>query len=328
MVSLFRTAHPVSIFILLGMCVLLHLNLWLQPVDFIVDSNAPVGKWLSDFLHNIHLNNSWLLPALSICWVFLTSLYFNGAMQKHQLVDSNSLVPALFYISIFGLLNQFYFVTPTFIAIPLLILFLDRLFSTIFSDNNLYHSFDLGLVTCALFFLYRPFILLLVVAILCYIFITNFYWRYMLSILCGFVAAALTFFGIWLLADAELVFIGQLFSPIKAVFHPIELVPKHLIALSVVPIGTILLYLLMDRKSFKVTPNMRKLYFLLLGLLALSCLLLLFHSTASYEALMLFVICGLIMMISFAVHCRRDLFVNVVQGLILSLALVVQYGGL
>lgn len=322
MVTLFKTANPVLLLILIVVGFLLNLNLFLNDIQLSIETTAPLSKFI---LQQISFLPNWLLHIIFIGYIVSVGLYLSTVLAKHQLNQKYNFVPALFFVSFFSLINVHCYFSPVFICLPLFIFYLDRLFSTIFSDNNLSNSFEIGFVNGLLCMLYLPFGILIVLSLLAYIYLTNFYWRYWLSIIIGFVAAILIAFSFYLLFDIEALFLANLFGGNQSNLFTIIFNQQFIIQIACLFTTLFLMLFFRDDKMFKLTMAYKKSYLMLLVMFFVFVLLQVRHSQPSYEPLLLNFLIGIIFISTFAFQQRNEWLVNSTHVLLILAAIYIQY---
>jgi len=322
MVTLFRTANPILLIVLIALSFAFNLNLFLNDVKLVSDTTAPLSQFVLQILLSLP---SATVHLLYIAYLVFSAVYLSWILAKHQIIQSFNFVPALFFVAFFSLLNTYSYFSPIFISIPILILYLNKLFSTIFSDNNLSNSFDTGFLAGVLTLFYLPFGIFILVSLLAYFYLTNFYWRYWLSIIIGFVAPFLMAFVAYLLMNFESPFLANLFGGNQAISYPIVLNQVFFIQIACLLITIAVLIIFKDGKMFKLTLAYKKIYFLLVGLFVLFVLMQFRHHQFSYEPLLLNFLIGIIFISTFAFQQKNELIANAAHVLILLATIYVQY---
>jgi len=322
MVSLFKTANPVLLLALVAIGVILNVNLFIYNVPFQVDTTAPLSELILQFLSGLP---NWLHKLLFIIYTIATGVYLSRVLGKHQITQSFNFVAGLFFITFISLINVNVYLSPIFISLPFFIFFIDRLLSTIFSDNNLSNSFDIGLAAGCLTMFYWPYGILLIVALLAYIYLTNFYWRYWVLILLGFTAILFTAFCSFLLFNNEMTFVTKLLSTSQSSLFLIDFNLKFFIQIASLLILLIVLILFRNDKMFKLTMAFKKFYLSLLALFIIFLIAQFLHTSFSFELLLLNFLIAIIFISTFANQQKNELFINVAHLLLILVVFYVQF---
>lgn len=190
MIRLFNSNNPVLIPALFVITVVMNLVLFIMPGHFVIEqTNAPFSRLffhLSEMLIN---NNHYVLSVLAIVLVFLQALFINKFLNDIKLFEQATYVPALVYIVIACLFEEFLYLTPLLVANTFVIFIISKAFQFSRKQDCMMDIYDMGLLIGISSLFYFPASTLLILVFVALSVFRAFAWREWVVGLLGFLTA-------------------------------------------------------------------------------------------------------------------------------------------
>ncbi len=202
LIKTFQESYPIQYLLL----ILVGLAIWAGAFIHPLVSTMEVNKFLTPggaLLQSITFGIPVLNTSIAFVITFLTALLLNYVMVQNNVVERNTLVPALVFIVFYGHSASYLSLHPAIIAGFFMILALNNLLS-LYTDEQAYEKvFNIGFFISLASFFYLPAIYLLVFVWFSFIIYSLYQWREWLISIIGLITPYL-FLWVWFFWNDEL----------------------------------------------------------------------------------------------------------------------------
>jgi len=202
LIKTFRESYPVQYLLLILVALAIWAGAFIHPPASTIEVNrflAPGNALLQSLIFGIPFLNT----LFGFLLTFFTALLLNYVLVKNNLVDKNTLIPALVLIVFYGHSVSYLGLHPAIVAGFFLILALDNLLA-IYTEEQAYEKvFNTGLLISLTSFFYLPAIYLLVFVWFSFIIYSLYRWREWVISIIGLITPYL-FLGVWFFWNDEL----------------------------------------------------------------------------------------------------------------------------
>ncbi|TAH03343.1 MAG: beta-carotene 15,15'-monooxygenase [Sphingobacteriales bacterium] len=186
MIGQFKSSHPLNIFWLVIITVLLRIPFALNLQQ---EASQPFLQLLQNLLipHQYYSNLTFLGNiTLTALLIFLQAFLFNLIVNKHNLLGKQTYLPALLYVVFCSLLVPFLTLSVPLVCNFFILYIFNKLLQIYKQPDAIAPLFDIGLVIGLATIIYYPLAFLLFFCWACVIVLRPFYWREWLSSLIAF----------------------------------------------------------------------------------------------------------------------------------------------
>lgn len=202
LIKTFRESYPVQYLLLALIALAIWAGAFISPSDNFPEINrflTPGGPILNSITFGIPVLNI----LLGFIITFFTALLFNYVLVKNNLVDKNTLLPALILIVFYGHSTTYLSLHPVIVAGLFMILALNNILS-VYTEEQAYEKvFNTGVFISLASFFYLPAIYLIAFVWFTFIIYSLYQWREWLISIIGLVTPYL-FLWVWFFWNDEL----------------------------------------------------------------------------------------------------------------------------
>ena len=325
LIKFFKNTAPVLIVVLAIYTLFVNLNLYFDTPTPDLSTSAPLSQLCTWLLSGFVGQSTFLLAGLHIFLVFIQALILNRMVERYKLTPKNTALPALSYILLTALFNQYIFLSSALLAVFPIIFVIDRIFES-YNNKKFTTLFDIGFYIgiASLFFL--PSLLLVLLMFVVLLITRIFDWREWVVSITGILIPYILIGTYFFMIDEFGVFANQHF------FHAVtgtvelkipftELCAKMLLLLVLISLGTYFLQVNIAKSVVKT----RKFLTILVYLLTVTILIFLFINPFSLAPISLVAIPLAILLGYSLFSIDRHLFSEGIHLVILSIILFFEY---
>lgn len=202
LIKTFRESYPAQYLFLILITLAIWAGAFIHPLTGTVETNrflTPGGSLLNLITFGIPVLNT----LLGFIITFFTALLFNYVLVRNNLVDKNTLLPALILIVFYGHSTAYLSIHPVIVAGLFMILALNNILS-VYTEEQAYEKvFNTGIFISLASFFYLPAIYLIVFVWFTFIIYSLYQWREWLISIIGLITPYL-FLLVWFFWNDEL----------------------------------------------------------------------------------------------------------------------------
>ena len=162
MLKLFRSNSLFLILLLIVYAGILKTAFFLFPQDIVIDFKEPLGRFFEYLLTSAHLTGHFWSVSLAFIFIILQALLLNFVVNRHKLLEEQTLLPALSYILVSSLFYEFNIFSPPLLAAFFISWSADRILGIHKMEKADMEIFDAGLLIAVASLFYLPSALLLI----------------------------------------------------------------------------------------------------------------------------------------------------------------------
>jgi hypothetical protein len=217
MINVFRTYNPLNVLWLAILLFALRMGYaWHAPAKITFTYLEPFARLLVHQTYTYALDASFNLLLAGVL-VFIQALLLNHLVNRYNLLNKPSFLPALMYIVLSGLFPPFLVLSPPLICNFLLIGMLHKLFDLYKGDNAQSAAYDLGMIVAVGSLIYLPFIYLFLVIWVALIIFKPFNWREWVAGIMGY-ATIYFFLGVFYYLNDHMAVFYTIWMPLTTKF--------------------------------------------------------------------------------------------------------------
>ncbi|RLD91378.1 MAG: hypothetical protein DRJ09_01325 [Bacteroidetes bacterium] len=197
----------------------LGLLLWLPAIVMSPLVEEPNFYWgeLAKVIFDVNTNFPVTGIILAYLLVYITALFINRMATDFGLVSKTSTLPLFVFIVMIGFSPSFHYMSPFIIILPLLMLLYLLLFKHYHNENNVFLSFDTGVILGIIALIYPPTAIVILVIWISLLSFKGISWRNFVVSLLGLLFPAFLAYSYYFFSGNESLAAGLF--PIKTLFN-------------------------------------------------------------------------------------------------------------
>ncbi len=327
MIRIFKTVQQSYILILLILyAVLINLNLYVNPPVIEHSVLSPLSNLVINGLEQIAGGEAYVLTTFFIIFMLMQATMLSFLVDQHKLLGVNTSLPALCYVLLIGLFNEYLYLSPPFLANFAVLIALGKVYSS-YNTESFTQPFDMGFAIGVASLFYLPTIVLTIFVLIALNTMRVFNWRETATSLIGVLVP-------YVLISTYYFFNGQLDYFISTHFLSIttaitvvkvDLVEVFVKSATVLTIVGLASYFFQSQ-FFKSVVKIRKLLTILVHLMSISVLVFLFIEELTLAPISLLIIPLSIFLAYSFFEIQKNYLAEGIHILLLMVMLFYQYG--